>query len=152
MSFYQPKLVAPIGTIDGANRDYTVPTEFIGGSLKVFHNGVLLDKDGGPNYDGWTETSPTTFRMNFAPLEGDTLFVFYNDPDGYAVESAGKPQMLQALELAPMIRQMLELDPSIVAVEPGVDLLPRIYQTCDLIPDIEESVELVPRIVSAETV
>ena len=65
-----------IGIVDGVNRDFSAPSEFVAGSLVPWINGgPLIELD----TDGWVETGADTFRMNIAPTGGafpDTVKAF----------------------------------------------------------------------------
>jgi len=77
------------GTVDGVNRDFTTPTSFLSGSLRLIRNGIFYD----PSDDvfGWTETGANSIRLTEAPEAGESLQAFYTelksqggptDPDG----------------------------------------------------------------------
>ena len=157
MSAGQPRLVATVGAINGVNRDYAVPSPYISGTVRVFHNGVLLDPDGdhpGPDGDGWVEINAPTnlvIRLNFAPRDGDTVFIYYEDRDNLAGGglSGGVPQMVSAQDLVPIIQRAINLRPDILASSVEGDLIPVLYSK-ELRPEMKSATDLRPVMLSAE--
>lgn len=64
----------PSGSVNGSNKSFTTASAYIGGSLKVFINGIKQKTS-----VHFTETSPAsgTFTMDDAPLSGDLITVEY---------------------------------------------------------------------------
>jgi hypothetical protein len=151
MPLHQPRLVTAIGAVDGTNKVYATPTAFLSGSTQVFHNGVLLRKDFGPEYDGWSETSSTQIEMCFAPRDGDTMHIFYLDEvDSSNINPDYVPRFVEAKQLYPVIQQMLSQCPTILDVEAPVDLLPQIIEMNSCVPAISQVIDLRPQIVGVE--
>lgn len=69
-----PVMREPTGAIDGVNKIFYTPTAYVLGSLRVWHNGVLLRGD---LDDGWIEHGSSRFEMKEPPQAGDTLTVYY---------------------------------------------------------------------------
>lgn len=59
--------------IDNVTTIFTVPESYETGSLGVYYNGIQQVKD-----VSYSETSTTTFTLNFTPQDGDYLTVEYN--------------------------------------------------------------------------
>lgn len=74
----EPRFEVPTGDIDGVNTTFYTAVPYQAGSIAYFCNGVLLRR---PDDDGWTETDPSTGRVDLseAPLVGDTVQFFYLD-------------------------------------------------------------------------
>jgi len=78
--FYESKIVAMIGTPNGVTTQFTTPTSFVAGSIRVIWNGVLY----GPEDDefGWTEVAVNKIQFsNRIPITGDVLNCFYQELD-----------------------------------------------------------------------
>jgi len=58
-----------LGAVDGANKDFTTPTPYVDGSLRVFVNGQLVS--------GFAEGAGDAFQMEFAPVSEDEIAVYY---------------------------------------------------------------------------
>lgn len=70
------RFVPTVEAADGARVDFTTPTEFLAGSLRVFQNGLALDDS---LDDGFVEGAPPAFEMKVAPRAGDTIWAFYRE-------------------------------------------------------------------------
>jgi hypothetical protein len=154
MSSGQPKLVPAIGAIDGVNKDFATPTQFIPGTTRVFHNGVLLDPSGDDtdfDGDGWTEQSDNlTIRMNFPPRTDDTMFIYYEDTSMGGGMPGGVPIIISAQELAPALKTVIELRPDLFSAGEVADLIPEIVRVTGLRPSMKQAVNLRPRIIDTE--
>lgn len=151
MPLHQPRLVTAIGAVDGTNKVYATPTAFLGGSTQVFHNGVLLRKDFGPEYDGWEEVSSTQIEMRFAPRDGDTMHIFYLDEvDSSNIDPDYVPRFVEAKQLYPVIQEILSQTPTILDVESPEDLMPMIFQLDSCRPTIAQAIDLRPKIIGIE--
>lgn len=62
----------PTGTVNGTNKVFTVSRPYIGGTLRVYVNGLRQALT-----THFTETSSTTFTLDDAPLTGDVIRVEY---------------------------------------------------------------------------
>lgn len=59
--------------IDGSTTVFTVPEVYTAGSLRVYYNGVRQVAS-----VTFTETTTTTFTLNFTPISGDYLTIDYS--------------------------------------------------------------------------
>jgi len=154
MSAGQPRLVPAIGTMDGVNKEFKTPSTYLPGTTRVFHNGVLLDPTGDDHDfdgDGWTEESDhLTFTMNFAPRDGDTMFIYYEDETGGGAMSGGIPLIISAQVLIPAIEQAFNVRPELFSAGELGDLLPEIIQVVGLKPEMKQAMNLRPKMISAE--
>lgn len=66
------------GTVDGVNTDFTVPTQYVLGTIRVIVNGVVYSPS--DTQWGYTELNDTTIRMKTAPLAGFKMQAFYREP------------------------------------------------------------------------
>jgi len=62
------------GTANGFNTVFETPTDYMAGSVQIFLNGILLEKD---LADGWTSPGGRKIVMKVPPLTGDTLQAYY---------------------------------------------------------------------------
>lgn len=62
------------GPTNGSNKLFFTPTDYVTGSVQVFVNGILLEKD---LLNGWRELGNRKIVLNEAPLDGDTLQAYY---------------------------------------------------------------------------
>lgn len=58
--------------IDGSNTVFTVPAAYVGGSVRVYWNGVRQIVN-----ETFTETSATTFTLSFVAVVGDYITIDY---------------------------------------------------------------------------
>ena len=58
--------------IDGSETVFTVPEAYAAGSLRVYYNGVRQIAS-----ETFTETTNTTFTLNFTPVTGDFITIDY---------------------------------------------------------------------------
>lgn len=72
---YTSEVRVPTGAVDGVNVNFSVPHNYIAGSLRYILNGVL--QNGIPGFTV-TETGPNTFSVSSAPIVGDAVVVEYN--------------------------------------------------------------------------
>jgi hypothetical protein len=74
------QILPALGLINGANTAFTTPTPYSPGSLRVIHNGQLLEIDCAeevsPSAGTWTWLDPQP------PRPGDTVTVLYDDVGG----------------------------------------------------------------------
>ena len=75
---YAETIQTLIGTIDGANTDFTVPTQFELGSTRGIVNGLTYEP--GDEQWGHSELNETTVRFVNAPKVGFRLQMFYREP------------------------------------------------------------------------
>lgn len=77
------------GTVDGANTDFTTPTDYTTGTLRAIINGAIYSIS--DEQFGLTELTSNTFRLNTAPKVGFVVQALYSeiavvgspyDPDG----------------------------------------------------------------------
>ena len=77
------------GDVDGANADFTTPTDYLSGTLRAIVNGAIYPID--DDQFGITELTSNTFRINTAPKVGFVVQAIYSeiavvgspwDPDG----------------------------------------------------------------------
>jgi len=66
------------GDVDGVNRVFTTPSEYVGGTLRLIWNGQVIAEPG-DELQGWVETPPITITTDIAPQVGDTLQAFYRE-------------------------------------------------------------------------
>ena len=62
------------GIPDGNLKLFQTPTDYVAGSVKIFLNGILLEKD---LSDGWSELGNRKILMKVAPVPTDTLQAYY---------------------------------------------------------------------------
>jgi hypothetical protein len=70
----QPYIEVAIGTPNGVTTVFGTSAPYMPGSVQVFVNGVLKRKDFD---DGWIEYASQKIKLKEAPLEGDTIQVYY---------------------------------------------------------------------------
>lgn len=63
-----------IGATDGTNRVFQTSAPYRPGSVIVFLNGGSLVRE---YENGWVELGGNSFRLNEAPLLGDTVLVLF---------------------------------------------------------------------------
>ena len=66
------------GDVDGVNTDFTSPTPFVPGAIRVIVNGVVYSPSDAQW--GYSELNNTTIRMVTAPLTGYKMQIFYREP------------------------------------------------------------------------
>ena len=64
------------GSIDGSNKNFTTPTGYESGTLRVWENGRLLQSE---LDNGFDETGIDTFRTKVAPPFGTSLKCMYKE-------------------------------------------------------------------------
>ena len=69
-----PLITSALGAVNGSNQNFSTPSPYMPGSLRIFLNGDLLQQD---LDNGWVELTPTTFKLTEAPLPGDYVQVYY---------------------------------------------------------------------------
>jgi hypothetical protein len=62
------------GITNGANTLFETPTQYLSGSVQVFLNGILLEKN---LADGWSEGGNRKILMKVPPLENDVVQAYY---------------------------------------------------------------------------
>lgn len=62
------------GVTNGFNKLFETPTPYLAGSVMVFLNGILLEKN---LDDGWSEGGNRKISMKVAPLADDVLEAYY---------------------------------------------------------------------------
>ena len=75
--FHESKIVLLSGTIDGVNKTFTTPVDYVAGSLRVFWNGSVFEPD--DTQKGWTETGSDEIQTTVAPATNDVLQAFFQD-------------------------------------------------------------------------
>lgn len=65
---------------DGVNRQFSTPTPFQTGSIRVFVNGKVYESDH-PIF-GWVEITSSLIELVVAPKSGDYMEAFYRDETG----------------------------------------------------------------------
>lgn len=158
------RLEQAIGTVNGVNRDFSVPTAYAPGMLVLFLNGRQLKRD---LENGWEEVVPNlgTFQTKIAPEgphpgaiddPGDVLFCYYDTGASVSVGGAqlgGIPNIFGATELRPSVEGGSVLSPLFAGSEdlslsvgsPGVG-------AGEVRPSPEAANELVPRLANATEV
>ena len=76
MSVNQNYFEEAIGEVNGSNKIFTTPKDYVPGTLRVFRNGRLITKQ---YEDGFEEILTPSFSMKIAPEIGDNIFVFYEE-------------------------------------------------------------------------
>lgn len=79
MSVSHEKIVDLIGTVDGANRNFTTPAPFVTGTIKSIINGVVYESTD-DNY-GFTEVSSSEIQLNTAPKSWYKLQLFMQEAE-----------------------------------------------------------------------
>lgn len=79
MSVSHEKIVDLIGEVNGVNRNFTTPAEFIAGTERLIVNGVLYTEDDA--YFGWTRVSSTEIQLTTAPQSGWGLQLFMQEAE-----------------------------------------------------------------------
>lgn len=158
------RLEQAIGTVNGVNRDFSVPTAYAPGTLVLFLNGRQLKRE---LENGWEEVDPSsgTFRTKLPPEgsypgaiddPGDILYCYYDIGASVSVggaQTGGIPNIFGATELRPNVEGGNVLSPSFAGSEdlalsvgsPGVGAE-------EVRPSSEAANELVPRIANATEV
>lgn len=62
------------GATNGSNTLFFTPTDYVAGSVQIFLNGLLLEKD---LSDGWKELGNRKILMKVAPVAEDTIQAYY---------------------------------------------------------------------------
>ena len=62
------------GTANGTNKVFETPTSYLGGSVRIFRNGVVLDES---LVDGWDEFGGKKVLLKEAPEITDILVAYY---------------------------------------------------------------------------
>jgi hypothetical protein len=109
----EPILAPAIGTIDGANTDFTTPSAYFPGTLFAYKNGLLIRAI---DDDGPIEQGANMVRMKEAPLTGDTLHFYYDTQPPIGGGFFGPPTIEEILELIPETFTV-ELVPRILSAE-----------------------------------
>lgn len=104
-----------IGTIDGANRDFSVSVAYFPGTLFVYWNGKLQPKTN--TTFGWIETGGVGFRLNSAPVVGDDIHCYYQTEPPTPGAFVPPPEMLSATDLKPRMSGTLNLVPRMISAE-----------------------------------
>jgi hypothetical protein len=76
---YNSVVVELLGVVDGVNKTFYTPSQYVLTTIRVIVNGQVYDKD--DTRKGWTEIDSSTVEMDAAPLVGDVLQAFYQDLD-----------------------------------------------------------------------
>lgn len=71
------KIVATTGIVNGVNTQFTTPTKFVAGTLRVVWNGQVYEQD--DMRKGLTELTDQSFDTDFPPRVGDVIQVFYQE-------------------------------------------------------------------------
>lgn len=79
MAVSHEKIVDLVGTIDGVNKDFTTPSPFIAGTIKVKVNGVTYAAS--DDYFGFTEVGNQQINMVTAPKSWYTMQAFYSEAE-----------------------------------------------------------------------
>jgi hypothetical protein len=150
-----PVLEAAIGDIDGDNDTFQTSEAYTTGTVRVYHNGLLLQQSALPD-EGVTELGGVDFRVVPTPLVGDTLHVYYLiGPVSPSTAYPDPPQCYQLLVLEPIAHSVDVLAPLGYSSEEIVDDdtdYPLPMWSDDLVPDGISAVDLVPIGVSTLTV
>ena len=105
----QPHFEVVLGPIDGANTVFTVAHPYAKNTTAVFVNGILYRRDWD---NGWYESDPD-FRvvtLKEAPLEGDTVQIFYLDTEPLAPEQEVTSLHGQLHDVSATNGRLLELE------------------------------------------
>ena len=74
----RPKFETASGSVNGINRVFSVSLDYRPGSIQVFLNGLLLQKD---LVDGWVELGNKKIRLHEAPKDSgpnpDIVVIYY---------------------------------------------------------------------------
>lgn len=60
--------------VNNSRTIFLVPSAYIPDSLRVYYNGVRQESG-----NGYSETSSTTFTLNFVPQSGETISIDYQE-------------------------------------------------------------------------
>jgi len=73
------KIVDLIGEVNGVNKNFTTPAEFIAGTERAIVNGVLYHES--DLYFGWSRISTTEIQFAKAPQAGWGLQLFMQEAE-----------------------------------------------------------------------
>lgn len=145
-----PVLAEASGTIDGVNVDFTTPSAYHPGTLWVYLNGLLVQRDGD---EGPVELGGNAFRLREAPFPGDTVHAYYQEKGPTPAPFPEPPRAYQALDLVPIAAGALDLAPIAGdAIPEAGTSTPAALGAIDLKPEGVAALDLVPVPLSAEEV
>lgn len=145
-----PVLAEAIGPIDGVNVDFTTPSAYFPGTLWVYVNGVLVERDGD---EGAVELGGNAFRLREALFPGDTLHAYYQEKGPTPAPFPTPPKAYQAINLVPIAAAALDLVPLGDAEdETATTASPGGLEAINLKPEGVRALDLVPTPLSAEEV
>jgi hypothetical protein len=103
-----PVLAEAIGPIDGANVDFTTVSAYQPGTLWLYINGVLVERDG---TEGVIELGGNAFRLKEPVFPGDTLHTYYQETGPTPAPFPAPPKAYQAIDLVPRGTAAIDLVP-----------------------------------------
>lgn len=80
-----PRIRLLTGTLNGTNKVFTAPDEFVAGSFRIIWNGIIYDPT--DTAFGYAETGTNQITTTNAPTSTDVLQGFYEP-----LTSVGSPQ------------------------------------------------------------
>ena len=77
---YNSKIATLTGVVDGVNQQFSTPSRFVAGSLRVIWNGQVYEP--GDGRWGWTELTDQSIEFTTrAPRVGDVIEAHYLEKD-----------------------------------------------------------------------
>jgi hypothetical protein len=150
-SLRDPNLEEAVGTIDGVNDVFETLEAYHPGSVHVYINGLLTQRDS-PE-DGLTEMGGKQVRLHYVPRPGDTVHFYYFTGPPSPSPYPYPPEHVAAILLEPEHAGNIELVPCAEgAEEQGVTDSPQSAGTVHLVPEGVAAEDLVPVPLSAEEV
>ena len=77
LSHYDAVIKSLSGDVNGVNKEFYTPTEYVAGTLRLVVNGKVYRP--GDDTKRWTEIDSMTIELDEAPIAGDVLQAFYQD-------------------------------------------------------------------------
>ena len=75
--FHESKIVKMLGTPNGVTTQFSTPSAFVSGTIRVFLNGLVYEA--ADDKWGWTEVSDTVIDFTTPPKTDDILECFYQE-------------------------------------------------------------------------
>jgi len=95
-----PKITPAIGTINGVNKIFQTPIQYIPGTVWAYLDGVIVDRD--DSVDGLIENSDRlTIEMRTAPRENSSLMFWFNTTVVVFPGLGKPPRLLSSINIAP---------------------------------------------------